>query len=173
MPKESNWAHAPIDWAYFSGITGGKTASSFAPKATCTRAEVVTFLWAAAGRPETDNKDCPFTDVKPSAYYYKPMLWALEKGFVGGKTRTRFAPKATCTRAEVMTFLWASRGKPEPGLESCPFTDVRPGKYYYRAVLWAVEHKITGGKSATIFAPKANCTRAQVVTFLYYAERLD
>ena len=167
MPKDDNWAHDPIDWAYFSGITGGKTASSFAPKAKITRAEVMTFLWTAAGKPEPTLTESPFTDVTAGKYYYKAVLWAVENKITTGKTATTFAPKAQCSRAEIMTFLWNALGKPEPTLTESPFTDVTAGKYYYKAVLWAVENNVTGGTTQTTFSPKAICTRAQVVTFLY------
>ena len=106
MPAEGNWAHNPIDWAYFNGITTGKTATTFGPKATCNRAQVVTFLWSMAGKPEPETTENPFTDVKDSAYYYKPVLWAVEQGITSGKTATTFGPKANCTRAQVVTFLY-------------------------------------------------------------------
>lgn len=167
MPKEGNWAHAPIDWAYFHGITGGTSYNTFSPKGSCNRAQVVTFLWAAAGRPAPESTDCAFTDVKPTGFYYKAVLWACENGITGGKSATRFAPKATCTRAEVMTFLWAAQGRPEPAGESCAFTDVKTKAYYYKAVLWACELGLTGGVTPTTFGPGSPCTRAQVVTFLY------
>ena len=118
MPKEGNWAHDPIDWAFFNGITSGKTATTFVPKGNCSRGEVVTFLWRAAGCPAPTITECPFTDVKEGAYYYTAMLWAVENGITAGKTETTFAPKATCTRAEVVTFLWRAAGCPEPWAEN-------------------------------------------------------
>ena len=167
MPAEGNWAHKPIDWAYFSGVTSGKTATSFEPKTKITRAEAMTFLWTAAGKPTSTLSESPFTDVTAGKYYYKPVLWAVEHHITTGKTATTFAPKAQCSRAEIMTFLWNALGKPEPTLTESPFTDVTAGKYYYKAVLWAVENNVTGGTTQTTFSPKAICTRAQVVTFLY------
>ena len=172
MPKEGSWAHEPIDWAFFHGITAGKTANTFAPKATCTRADVVTFLWRAAGKPEPEAAEIPFTDVKESAYYSKAVRWAVEQGITKGRTETTFAPKAVCTRAEVVTFLWNAAGRPEPQSEECPFTDGKENAYYYRAMLWAYTSGITSGTSATAFSPHANCSRAQVVTFLYKANEL-
>lgn len=169
MPREGNWAHKPIDWAYFNGITGGKTATAFVPKDFCTRAEVVTFLWAAKNRPNPEGTDCPFTDVKQKAYYYKAMLWAVENGITGGTAADKFSPKSICTRAEVVTFLWAAAGKPKPKREENPFTDVGKKAWYYKAVLWAVENGITSGTSPDKFSPKRKCTRAEVVTFLYKA----
>ena len=172
MPSDGNWAHKPIDWAYFSGITSGKTESTFAPKATITRAEAMTFLWTVAGKPEPTLTQSPFTDVKPGKYYYKPVLWAVENGITGGKTETSFAPRAACSRAEIMTFLWNAAGKQEPTLTESPFTDVNPGKYYYKPILWAFENQVTGGTSEGKFSPRALCSRAQVVTFLYKVKDL-
>ncbi len=167
MPAEGNWAHKPIDWAYFSGITSGKTATTFAPKATITRAEAMTFLWTAAGKPKPTLTESPFTDVTPGKYYYKPVLWAVENKITTGKTATTFAPKAQCSRAEIMTFLWNALGKPSPSAGENPFTDVQEGKYYYKPILWAYENGVTSGTTDTTFSPKAVCNRAQVVTFLY------
>ena len=172
MPSDGNWAHKPIDWAYFSGITSGKTESTFAPKATITRAEAMTFLWTMAGKPEPTLTESPFTDVQPGKYYYKPVLWAYENHITGGKTDTSFAPKDKCSRAEVMTFLWTAAGKQEPSTTESPFEDVQPGKYYYKPILWAAENNVTGGTGEGEFSPKAFCSRAQVVTFLYKVKDL-
>ena len=172
MPADGNWAHKPIDWAYFSGVTSGKTATSFEPKTKITRAEAMTFLWTAAGKPTSTLSESPFTDVTAGKYYYKPVLWAVEHHITGGKTETSFAPKAQCSRAEIMTFLWNAVGKPAHSLTESPFTDVTPGKYYYNAVLWAYEKGVTGGTTDTTFSPKTVCTRAQVVTFLYKVKDL-
>ena len=173
MPKEGNWAHKPIDWAYFNGITGGESETSFGPGSSCTRAQVVTFLWAASGRPAPSGTDCAFTDVKPSAYYYKAMLWAVENGITGGTSSTTFGPKKSCTRAETVTFLWGAAGRPTPETDECAFTDVKPGAYYRKAVIWAVENHITSGTSSTTYGPKQRCTRAQVVAFLYKAAHME
>ena len=169
MPEEGNWAHAPIDWAFFNGITVGKTSTIFAPKAPCTRGEVVTFLWRAAGKPEPETDKNPFSDVKEGSYYYKAVLWAVEQGITKGKTSTIFAPKATCTRGEAVTFLWRTAGKPDPGISDHPFSDVKDSDFYYKAMLWAYENGVTNGTGNTTFGPKATCNRAQVVTFLYRA----
>ena len=172
MPADDYWAHVPIDWAYFSGVTSGKTPTSFAPKASITRAEAVTFLWTLAGRPEPAAAENPFADVGADKYYYKPVLWAVEQGITSGKSETSFAPKAQCSRAEIMTFLWNAAGRPAPELAENPFTDVPEGKYYYDPILWAYEQHVTGGATATTFGPRNVCTRAQVVTFLYKAQDL-
>ena len=172
MPKEGNWAHDPIDWAYFNGISSGKTANTFAPKATVTRAEVVSFLYKAMGSPEPAITENPFTDVAEGKYYYNPVLWAVGAGVTTGATPTSFAPRRNCTRAQIVCFLWNAAGKPEPVTQENPFPDVSENKYYYKAVLWAYENNITGGVSATAFGPSRVCTRAQTVTFLYKAYEL-
>ena len=170
MPAEGNWAHEPIDWAWFNGITSGKTASTFAPKDTVTRAEAVTFLWTTLGRTEPEAVQNPFSDVPEGKYFYKSVMWAVENGITSGTTETTFGPKGKCTRAQIMMFLWAAAGRPEPETEENPFTDVSEFKYYYRAVLWAVESGITAGITPERFGPNNTCTRAQIVTFLYKAK---
>ena len=172
MPADDNWAHAAIDWAYFGGITSGKTATTFAPKATVTRAEVVSFLYKAMGSPEPAVTENPFTDVAEGKYYYNPVLWAVGAGVTTGATPTSFAPRKNCTRAQIVSFLWNAAGRPEPSLTENPFPDVSENKYYYKAVLWAYENHVTGGVSATAFGPNRVCTRAQTVTFLYKAYAL-
>ena len=172
MPKEKNWAHFPIDWAYFNGITNGFTATTFAPNNSCTRGEVMTFLWRVAGKPKPTSTTNPFTDVKSGKFYYKPVLWAVENNYTNGTSATTFEPGKVCNRAEVVTFLWKIAGKPAPKTTENPFEDVKPGKYYYKAVLWAVENGITKGTSDNTFSPLDNCTRAQVVTLLYNASKI-
>ena len=169
MPKEGNWAHDPIDWAYFNGITAGKTDNSFAPKDTVTRAEAVSFLWRTLGKPEPTTEENPFTDVPEGKYYTLPVLWAFENGITSGTTETTFGPKDKCTRSQIMVFIWAAAGKPEPTLEENPFTDVPEGKSYTKAVLWAYENGITSGIDEGLYGPKNSCTRAQIVAFLYKA----
>ena len=167
MPKVGNWAHEPIDWAFFNGITSGTSPNTFSPRKTVTRAEVMTFLWSAFGRPAPEEAEMPFTDVKGKAYYYRAVLWAVQKGITAGKTETTFAPKEGCTRAQIVTFLWSAAGRPEPVSTESPFKDVRSKNYFYKPVLWAVENGITAGTSENTFSPNAVCTRAQTVTFLY------
>ena len=174
MPSPDSWAYDPIVWAYTSRpqITNGTTATTFSPNKTVTRAEAMTFLWTMAGKPEPTLTESPFTDVQPGKYYYKPVLWAYENHITGGKTDTSFAPKDKCSRAEVMTFLWTAAGKQEPSTTESPFEDVQPGKYYYKPILWAAENNVTGGTGEGEFSPKAFCSRAQVVTFLYKVKDL-
>ena len=149
-------------------ITAGTSASTFSPGSACTRAQVVTFLWRSAGQPEPTSSNNPFTDVSPTGYYYKAVLWAVEKGITSGTSKTTFSPNGKCTRAQIATFLWRFEGQPAPkaGSEN-PFTDVPATAYYYNAVLWAVEQGITAGTGKNSFSPSSVCTRAQVVTFLY------
>ena len=167
--KEGKFYEIPVAWAYGKGITSGKDETHFAPNETCTRGQVVTFLWNAMGNPAPTITDCPFVDVKPGKFYYDAMLWALETGVTSGKDETHFAPNESCTRGQVVTFIWNAMGKPEPTITDCPFVDVTPGKYYYNAMLWALENGITAGLDETHFGPNQTCTRGQVVTFLYNA----
>ena len=166
MPPKGNWAHDAIDWAVVHGVTSGTSPTKFSPNAGCTRAQVVTFLWRAAGCPAPTGEENPFTDVS-GGYYYDAVLWAVEEGITSGTSATKFSPNATCTRGQIVTFLWRSEHMPEPAAAANPFTDVKPGAYYEKAVLWAAETGVTAGTTATTFAPDATCTRAQVVTFLY------
>ena len=155
-----------VDWAVENGITSGTSETTFAPDATCTRAQTVTFLWRAAGSPEPTKQDNPFTDVKADAYYYKAVLWAVEKGITSGTTATTFAPDATVSRAQVVSFQYRLAGAPKVEGTNV-FTDVPANAYYRDAVLWAAQNGITSGTTATTFAPNAGCTRSQIVTFLY------
>lgn len=155
-------------WALDNHVTGGKTATTFAPNAVCTRAQAVTFLWRAMGSPEPTSTVNPFTDVKPDAYYYKAVLWAVEKGVTGGVSATAFNPGGVCSRAQVVAFLWRAAGKPVVNY-AMNFADVPADSYYTEAARWAVSEGVTGGTSATVFSPGNSCTRAQIVTFLYRA----
>ena len=155
-----------VDWAVENGITSGTSETTFAPDATCTRAQTVTFLWRAAGSPEPTKQDNPFTDVKADAYYYKAVLWAVENGITSGTTATTFAPDATVSRAQVVSFQYRLAGAPKAEGTNV-FTDVPANAYYRDAVLWAAQNGITSGTTATTFAPNVGCTRSQIVTFLY------
>ena len=153
-------------WAAKNGITGGVDAAHFAPNATCTRAQAVTFLWRAAGSPAPKSSMMPFTDVPAGSYYAKAVLWAVENGITGGTGNNAFSPDATCSRGQIVSFLWRALGSPAAGTVN-PFTDVAADAYYNTAVLWAAENGITGGTGNNAFSPDADCTRAQIVTFLY------
>ena len=157
----------PVAWAVEQLITSGTSATTFSPNADCTRAQVVTFLWRSAGSPSPKSSYNPFNDLRSDAYYYKAVLWAVENDITSGTSTTTFSPDATCTRAQVVTFLWRFEGKPYPDSYSNPFKDVKASNYYYTAVLWAVDNKVTSGTASNTFSPNDTCTRAQVVTFLY------
>lgn len=169
MPADGHFAHDPIDWAFFQGITSGTSATTFSPNKTCTRSQVVTFLWRAMGKPAPVSTKNPFTDVTESDYFYQAVLWAAEQGITKGTGKTRFSPHADCNREQVVTFLWRAKGSENPTSEALPFEDVEPDSYARDAILWAVEHGITKGTSKTAFSPHANCSRAVIVTFLYRA----
>ena len=168
MPAKGHWAHDPIDWALSTGVTAGTTATTFSPNGTCTRAQAVTFLWAAWGKPEPETARA-FTDVPENAYYARAVAWAAERGVTAGTSDTTFSPNEFCTRAQVLTFLWKALGQPEAAAGETPFGDVPAGAYYAGAAAWAVEQGVTGGTSAGTFSPHAPCTRAQIVTFLFKA----
>lgn len=167
VPAGSYYEDAVI-WAVDKGITTGTSATTFNPNGICTRAQAVTFLWRAAGSPAAKSAVMPFTDVKAGSYYYDAVLWAVEQGITKGTSDTMFSPDATCTRAQIVTFLWRSQKSPAAGTAN-PFTDVKASAYYADAVLWAVKHNITVGTTFSIFSPDEECTRAQIVTFLYRA----
>ena len=166
--KSGAYYYDPVLWAvnHTPQITNGTSPTTFSPDATCTRGQVVTFLWRAMNCPEPKSASNPFTDVKPGDYFYKAVLWAAENGITTGTSKTAFSPNQPCTRAHVVTFLWRTHEKPAAGSNN-PFTDVPGGQYYTDAVLWAVDQKITNGTSGTTFSPGNPCTRGQIVTFLY------
>ena len=158
-----------LDYCYGAGWVTGVTADAFAPDSACVRAQVVTFLWRAAGRPAPESRVNPFEDVKESDFYYEAVLWALENGITTGIDDTHFAPMGVCNRAQVVTFLWRAFGQPECEGTELTFDDVAAGSWYEQPVLWALENGITSGMTAATFGPNANCNRAQIVTFLYRA----
>ena len=155
-----------VKWAVKNGITTGVGNDLFAPEQPCTRAQIVTFLWRAAGSPEPKTASS-FTDVPVSAYYAKAVAWAVENGITNGMTETTFAPNATCTRGQSVTFLHRALKGTASG--SANFTDVKSDAFYADAINWAVANNVTNGTSNTTFSPNADCTRAEIVTFLYRA----
>ena len=157
----------PVRWAVRNGITTGTSTTKFSPYAGCTRGQIVTFLWRAAGAPEPEGTENPFGDVRSGDYFCEAVLWAVEKGITTGTDATHFSPNSVCTRGQIVTFLWRANGEPQTAGTNNPFRDVKPGDYFRDAVLWAVEKGITLGTDATHFSPNAACTRGQVVTFLY------
>ena len=159
-----------VDWAVENGITKGTDDTHFSPDGICTRAQAVTFLWRAAGSPKPKTNTMPFTDVNAGSYYYDAVLWAVENGITEGTSDTTFSPNAICTRAQIVAFLWRSEKSPAAGSRN-PFADVKSTAYYADAVLWAVREDITKGTSSTTFSPDADCTRAQIVTFLWRCKK--
>ena len=165
VPAGSYYEDAVI-WAVEQGITKGTSDTMFSPDATCTRAQAVTFLWRAAGSPAAKSAVMPFTDVKAGSYYYDAVLWAVEQGITKGTSDTMFSPDATCSRAQIVTFLWRANGSPAVSGNSA-FTDVASDAYYAAAVTWAEKNGVTGGIGGGLFGSNNNCTRAQIVTFIY------
>ena len=159
-----------VDWAVENGITKGTDDTHFSPDGICTRAQAVTFLWRAAGSPEPETRAMPFNDVPVGSYYYDAVLWAVENGITKGTSDTTFSPNMTCTRAQIVAFLWRSEKSPAAGTAN-PFADVKSTAYYADAVLWAVKENITRGTTNTTFSPDADCTRLQIVTFLWRCKK--
>ena len=163
---EGEYYYDAVLWAVNKGVTNGLTDTTFGPNASCTRAQMVTFLWRAAGSPEPTSTTTAFTDIDSNEYYYKAVLWAVEKGITTGTTETTFSPSATVTRAQTVTFLYRYAGTPAVSGNN-NFTDLEAGEYYVDAVQWAATNGITTGTTETTFSPADNCTRGQIVTFLY------
>ena len=168
--KTTDYFYNSVKWAVGKNITNGTSSTTFSPYKSCTRAEIVTFLWRAAGSPEPTITRNPFRDVNAVTHssYYKAILWASQKGITSGTSTTAFSPDQVCTRAQIVTFLYRYAGQPS-GYYSNPFKDVGATSEasYYKAILWAVGKGITTGTSATTFSPYASCNRAEAVTFLY------
>lgn len=168
VPAGSYYERAVI-WAAANGITNGVGNGQFGVDAPCTRAQAVTFLWRAAGSPAPEISAMPFTDVPVGSYYYDAVLWAVENGITKGTSETTFGPDASCTRAQIVTFLYRAFGTPAGG--DAAFADTTPNAYYAEAVRWAVATGVTTGTSNTTFSPNADCTRAQIVTFLWRCKK--
>ncbi len=163
---ETDFFYDAVQWAVEKGITNGTSETTLSPNASCTRAQMVTFLWRAAGEPKAKTTTCVFTDVDKDDYYYEALLWAVENGITKGASDTTFSPDASCTRGQMATFLYRNAKTPAVTGDH-PFTDVKTDAYYNDAVIWAAAEGITNGTSATTFSPDADCTRGQMVTFLY------
>lgn len=168
--KTTDYFYDSVKWAVNKGVTTGTSSTTFSPYNPCKRAEIVTFLWRAAGSPEPTITRNPFKDVNAVTHssYYKAILWASQKGIAAGTSTTTFSPDQVCTRAQIVTFLYRYAGKPS-GYYSNPFKDVGATSEasYYNAILWASGKGITTGSSPTTFSPYASCNRAEAVTFLY------
>jgi len=168
--QKSDYFFNAVLWAVENGITNGVGVRTFAPNAICTRAQVVTFLWRAAGEPEPERMVCPFTDVAADAYYYKAVLWAVENGITNGTSADAFSPNATVTRAQTAAFLYRHEQSKGGGFTGAwmfrvPFTDVP--EWAFESIAWCYMHNITNGTSESTFSPDNGCTRGQIVTFLY------
>lgn len=167
VPSGAYYEDAVV-WAVKKGITSGTSATTFNPDGSCTRAQAVTFLWRAAGSPEPKSAAMPFTDVPAGSYFEKAVLWAVENGITKGTSDTTFSPDASCTRAQIVTFLWCAGGSPAVSGNSA-FSDVASDAYYAAAVAWAEKNGVTGGIGGGLFGSDNTCTRAQIVTFLHRA----
>ncbi len=165
--KEKAYYFDAVLWAVEKGVTNGTSRTTFSPNDTCTRGQIATFLWRAAGQPTPKSAKNPFKDVNTKDYYYKAVLWAVGAGVTSGTSRTTFSPDESCTRGQVAAFLYRAEGSPSIKGISNPFKDVKQKDYYYQAVLWAVKNEITNGTTQTTFGPSETCTRGQIATFLY------
>ena len=165
--EETEFYFVPVMWAVDKGITNGIAEGKFAPNAVCNRAQMVTFLWRAAGSPEPESAVNPFADVAEDTFYYKAVLWAVEQGITTGVDAAHFGPELVCNRAQAVTFLWRAAGKPAAENRTHPFRDVQADSFYFEAMLWALESGITTGATETTFDPEGGCQRGQIVTFLY------
>lgn len=168
---ESAYYADSVTWAYHTGITTGTDETHFSSDSVCTRAQVVTFLWRWAGSPAPEGGKMPFSDIRAGSFYYDAVCWALEKGITTGVDETHFAPNSSCTRAQVVTLIHRYLGSPVLQGE-LPFEDVSSESYFFQSVLWTYKNKITTGVDTTHFAPHSQCTRAQIVTFLFRANNI-
>ena len=168
---ESEYFFNPVMWAiaHKPPITAGVAPGYFGPNNSCTREQIVTFLWAANGKPAPAGTGSGFSDVPADAWYYKPVMWAVENKITSGMPDGSFGVGQPCTRAQAMTFLWASKGKPAPSSMESTFSDVSTGDWFCKAILWAAENGITKGIGDGLFGVNNTCTRAQIITFLYKA----
>ena len=164
VPEDAYYYDAAV-WGLSRGVVNGTTMTTFSPDLSCTRAQAVTFLWRAAGRPEPSGNTA-FADVPADSYYAAAVAWAAENNVTNGTGSGCFSPDAPCTRAQIVTFLWRAAGEPESS-GSTAFADVPAGSYYAAAVAWAAENNVTNGTGSGCFSPDDLCTRAQIVTLLY------
>ena len=165
--KQSDYYYDAVKWAVEKGITEGTSATTFSPNVSCTRAQMVTFLWRAAGSPVPKSTTNPFKDISSTDYFYNAVLWAVENDITTGTGADTFSPNAKVNRAQTVTFLYRVAGSPASGSSS--FSDVPESAYFAKAVAWADANDITNGTSNVKFSPNADCTRGQIVTLLYRA----
>lgn len=167
---EGDYYYDAVLWAVEQGITSGTSATTFSPDTSCTRSQMVTFLWRSAGSPHAQYTVSPFEDVSSDTYYYEAVIWAAEQGITSGTSSTTFSPDTTITRAQAITFIFRAMEAPAPA-QSASFSDVPADAYYASAVSWAAEQGVTGGTSADTFSPDSDCTRGQIVTFIFRSEK--
>ena len=168
VTNSKDFWYAPTNYLTAADVVKGyDKQTNFKPKNDCTRAQMVTFLWRLAGEPAPKSTTTKFKDIKSKDYFYKPVLWAVEKGITTGVSKTKFDPKGVCTRAQTVTFLWRMANKPEPKTKTNKFKDVKTKDYFYKATLWASEMNILAGYKVGTFKPQGKCLRRQMVTFLY------
>ena len=163
--SEEDFFFNPVLWALDETVTGGIDETHFAPNQTVMRADAMVFFWAAKGRPEVEEISNPFKDVKTKHWYYNAVMWAVKNGITGGTDATHFSPKNTCSRSEILQFLYAAMGKPEYSIEN-PYSDVKKSQWYYDGAIWAYEKGLEKGENGK-FQAKTPCTRGYVVTYLY------
>ena len=167
VTDSSKYYYKPVYWAADKGITAGYDGEYFDPQGTCTREQMMTFLWRMKGKPEPSSTSNPFSDIKSGDYYYKAVLWGVEKGITNGYADGTFGVGKSCTREDAMTFLWRLAGKPNPSSTTNPFSDLKSSAYYYKPVLWASENGIAKGYDDGTYGVGKACLREHMVTFLY------
>ena len=168
VTNKNDFWYEPTNYLTAAGVVKGyDNQTLFKPANECSRAQMVTFLWRLSGSPNPKSKTTTFKDIETSDYFYKPVLWAVEKGITTGVTKEKFNPKGICTRAQTVTFLWRMANKPEPKAKTSKFTDIKAKDYFYKAAIWASERKILAGYADNTFRPDGHCLRRQMVTFLY------
>ena len=168
VTNSSDFWYAPTNYLTAKGVVKGyANQTEFRPANECTRAQMVTFLYRLQGEPATKSNTCDFKDVQSSDYFFKPVIWAVEKGITTGVSKEKFDPQGVCTRAQTVTFLWRLAEKPNPKSSTNPFRDVKEKDYFYKATIWASEKKILAGYEDGTFRPQGHCLRRQMVTFLY------
>ncbi len=166
--SENDYFYDAVIWARDNSVTAGVTPDQFEPQSTCTRAQVVSFLWRAQGRPNPASSKNPFTDVKTNNYFYNPVLWAVEKSITAGTTASTFSPADDCTRGQILSFLWRALGKPDAKAGTLQkVTDIYSSGYYIPALAWALDNEMLTPEQLTEGFPKEFCPRADVVYYMY------
>ena len=167
VTNEDDFWFAPAYWGASNNIVYGYSDGTFGPAKECTRAQMVTFIWRIAGKPNPEITNSPFSDIEKSDYFYKAALWGNENHIVEGYKDGTFRPQNLCTRKQAVTFLWRLADRPEPDSMDSKFSDIKESEYFYKPVLWASELGIVAGYEDGTFKPSGKCLRRQMVTFLY------